>query len=225
MSKYDFSLDMKTQNSNSVILNNIAPGTRVLELGCAHGRMTRYMKEVLGCSVDIIELDEEAGTMAANWANKSFAANLEDLDIWQELKDVDCKDYDYIIFADVLEHLHDPKRILTSSKQLLKSGGSIWISIPNVGYNGVVLDLLCENFIYRNTGIMDSTHLKFFSLNSLCELVKDCGLGLVQEHNLINKLEFSEFTNRYDDVPEAVAEFLKQRVFGEVYQFVWELKV
>ncbi len=225
MSKYDFSLDMTTQNSNSVILKNIASSSKVLELGCAHGRMTKYMKEQLDCLVDIVELDEEAGSVAASWANKSFAANLEDPDIWQELQDVDCKNYDYIIFADVLEHLHDPKRVLTSSKQLLRSDGSIWISIPNIGYNGVVLDLLNENFTYRDTGIMDSTHLKFFSLNSLLKLVEECGLTIAQEHNLINMLACSEFETQYDHVPEAVADFLKERLFGEVYQFVWELKL
>ena len=72
MSKYDFELDMKTQNSNSVILNNIKPNSIVLEVGCAHGRMTKYLKETLNCTVDIVEIDWEAGDVAKQWARYAW---------------------------------------------------------------------------------------------------------------------------------------------------------
>src|SRR5271163_2874968 len=75
MSKYDFELDMKTQNSNSVILNNIKPNSTVLEIGCAYGRMTKYLKETLNCTVDVVEVDEEAGKVAGQWASHSLLGN------------------------------------------------------------------------------------------------------------------------------------------------------
>jgi 2-polyprenyl-3-methyl-5-hydroxy-6-metoxy-1,4-benzoquinol methylase len=224
MSKYDFALDMTSDNSNSVILKNIAPNSKVLELGCAHGRMTKYMKETLHCTVDTVELDEEAGQVAANWANKSFAGNVEDLDIWDELNGMGCNNYDYLIFADVLEHLHDPKRVLTDSKKLLAPNGSIWISIPNVAHNAVIVDLLNYKFIYREIGLLDNTHLRFFTVTSLLQLVADCKLDLVTRIDLKCPLANTEFNNSYDDVPPWVADFLRKRELGEVYQFVWELK-
>lgn len=220
---------MNTINSNSAILKQLSPNSKVLELGCAHGRMTRYMKEVLNCTIDTIEIDEEAGKVAANWANKSFAANIEDPNIWQELDDIGCNNYDYIILADVLEHLHDPAKILSSCKQLLrpssptKWGGSIWISIPNVAHNSVLIDLLNDKFTYRDVGLLDNTHLKFFTINSLLEMITQCGLTVVTRIDLKNTLEHTEFKNSYKDVPHEVAEFLKTREYGEVYQFVMEL--
>jgi len=224
MSKYNFELDMETDNSNSVILKNIKSNSKVLELGCAHGRMTRYMKEVLNCIIDTVEIDEEAGQIAAHWANKSFAGNIEDHDLWDELNSIGCNNYDCIIFADVLEHLHDPARVLTASKKLLKPGGSIWISIPNTAHNAILIDLFNDKFIYRDVGLLDSTHIKLFTINSLLEMVERCGLSVITRLDLINSLEYTEFKNSYQDVPPEVAQFLKQRELGEVYQFVLELQ-
>lgn len=231
MSKYDFELDMTTGNSNSAILKSgIVRESKVLEIGCAHGRMTRYLKEQLGCVVDTVEIDEEAGTVAASWANKSFAANVEDPNIWNELDEVGCNNYDYIIFADVLEHLHDPASVLRGSKKLLRPtnskrlSGTIWISIPNVAHNSIIIDLLNNKFEYRDVGLLDNTHLKFFTINSLLKMVEDCGLNVVTRYDLINTVENTEFKNSYDDIPPDVAAFLKGRELGEVYQFVLELE-
>src|SRR5579885_23552 len=117
MSKYDFTLDMETRNSNSVILQGIKPGSTVLEVGCAHGRMTKYLKETLNCSVDIIEIDEEAGKVACEWACRAWLGpERGDIEngILQELS----IRYDYIVFADVLEHLVHPEKVLSDAKGL-----------------------------------------------------------------------------------------------------------
>lgn len=216
---------MITDNSISVILRNIAPNSKVLELGCAHGRMTRYMKEQLSCSVDIVEIDEEAGQVAARWANKSFGGDLEDSNIWNELNDFECNNYDAIIFADVLEHLRWPEKALSGCKQLLKPNGSIWVSIPNIAHNSVIIDLMRNKFEYRDIGLLDNTHLRFFTFDSFAKMVEACGLTLVTRLDLINTVEFTEFNNSYKDVPEDVANFLKIRELGEVYQFVLEIKL
>lgn len=223
MSKYNFELDMASNNPNSVILKSITPNSKVLELGCAHGRMTRYMKETLNCSVDTVELDEEAGKMAATWANKSFAGNLEDHDLWDELDSLGCNNYDFIIFADVLEHLHDPARVLASSKKLLSPKGSIWISIPNIAHNAIIIELLNDSFPYRDTGLLDSTHVKFFTLSSLIQMVNTCGLEVISMLEFVTPLKYTEFNNSYSDVPKEIANYLQKRDRGEVYQFVLEL--
>lgn len=229
MSKYDFALDMVTDNSNSVILRNIKSNSKILELGCAHGRMTRYMKEVLNCTIDTVEVDEEAGTIAANWARQSFAANVEDPTIWDELNEIGCNDYDYIIFADVLEHLHHPVEVLSKSKKLLKKadvnkcGGSIWISIPNTAHNAIIIDLMNNKFIYREVGLLDNTHIKLFTIHSILEMIEKAGLSLITRLDLTNPVGHTEFNNSYNDVPSEVANFLKKRELGEIYQFVMEL--
>ena len=226
MSKYDFELDMKTQNSNSVILNNIKPGSTVLEIGCAHGRMTKYLKETLNCTVDIAEIDYQAGSIAKQWCRNSWIGSIGDIEVsvfWNIVLG-DLK-YDYVIFADVLEHLLHPEEVLSQSKRALKEDGSIWISIPNIAYNGVIIDLINDKFTYRETGLLDNTHLRFFTINSLDKMVKKCGFKIVNEQNLKNHLKNSEFKEAYSQVPPQIASFLKFRPSGEVYQMVWELKV
>lgn len=227
MSKYDFELDMKTQNSNSVILNNIKPSSTVLEVGCAHGRMTKYLKETLNCTVDIVEIDWEAGDVAKQWARYAWLGpeegNIEAREVFDEILSSWKTKYDYVIFADVLEHLLHPEKVLSECKVVV--GGTVWISIPNIAYNGVIIDLINDKFTYRETGLLDNTHLRFFTINSLDKMVKKCGFKIVNEQNLKNFLKNSEFKEAYTQVPPQIASFLKFRPSGEVYQMVWELKV
>lgn len=224
MSKYDFKLDMKGDNSLSVILRNMKPETTVLEVGPAHGRMTKYLKEELKCAVDIVEIDEEAGKVASEWAHRSWLGpqlgNIES----GMLQDLSIK-YDYVIFADVLEHLVNPDKVLSDSKMALKDGGSVWISIPNIAFNGVIIELMNNQFTYRDIGLLDNTHLRFFTMYSLEKMVKKCGFKIHSEFNLQNKVNLSEFKDAYTKVPPQIASFLKFRPGGEVYQMIWELKV
>jgi 2-polyprenyl-3-methyl-5-hydroxy-6-metoxy-1,4-benzoquinol methylase len=225
--KYDFQLDMETENSNATILKNIAPYTRVLELGCAHGRMTKFLKENLHCKVTIAEIDEDAGTVAAQWADKFYIGKDGDIErdsFFDELNAEKDNNFDYIVFADVLEHLRYPEVILEKCKKLLSPTGTVWVSIPNVSHNAVLIDLWNDLFKYREVGLLDNTHLRFFTAQSLGEMVTKCGLKVVTAINLKNVVENTEFHNSYDDVPPTVAFLLKRREHGEVYQFIWELK-
>lgn len=227
--KYDFALDMDTENSNATILKNISQSSRVLELGCAHGRMTKYLKENLNCTVTIAEVDKVAGKVASQWASESFIGqydgDVERVNFFSELNLSSNNNFDYIIFADVLEHLQNPKIVLDKCKKLLSPIGSIWISVPNISHNAVLIDLWNDKFTYRETGLLDNTHLRFFTESSLAKMVEDCGLVVNNAINLKNVVENTEFKNSYDDVPAIIALLMKHREHGETYQFVWELKV
>lgn len=219
---YDFQLDMETENSNSVILKNIKPKSKVLEIGCAHGRMTKYLKEELECKVTIVELNQEAGKTAAQWAEKSFLGeDIENESLFYKFSR-NADKFDYIIFADVLEHLQNPDKVLNKFKNI---ANEIWISIPNIGHNAVMIDLWNNLFTYRESGLLDKTHLRFFTYYSLKQMVEQCGLKIVKEINLINVVENTEFNNNYSKVPPTVEILLKRREYGEVYQFVWKLSV
>lgn len=222
MSKYNFDLDMSGDNSNSIILRQVGNNSRVLEFGPAHGRMTKYLKEQLNCKVTIIELDEEAGTEAKSYANRSFIGENGNIENYKWLK-IKTK-FDYIIFADVLEHLYDPLKVLSSAKSLLKENGKILISIPNISHNSVLIDLLNNKFIYRSVGLLDNTHIRFFTRSSLEKLVESAGLTIDKINDASNAVEYTEFNNSYNDIPDSVAEFLRNKKDGNVYQFIWTLK-
>jgi 2-polyprenyl-3-methyl-5-hydroxy-6-metoxy-1,4-benzoquinol methylase len=227
--KYDFTLDMDTENSNSAILKNIAPNSKVLEIGCAYGRMTKYLKENLHCRVTIVESDMTAANIACQWADNNHSGahfgNIESEIVRDRIVNYAEETFDYIIFADVLEHLHEPQIVLNEIKKLLNPEGSIWISVPNISHNAVLIDLWNDKFTYREAGLLDNTHLRFFTESSLDKMVKDCNLVVNKAFNLKNVVENTEFKNSYDDVPATVALLLKRRDHGETYQFVWELKV
>lgn len=226
--KYDFELDMKSDNSNSVILRNINPNSKILEIGCAHGRMTKYLKENLNCNITISEINELSGKTARNWADKYFIGlygNVESPHFFTQLELNEVINLDYIIFADVLEHLHNPEKVLFESKRLLNKDGSIWISIPNISHNAVLIDLWNDEFKYRPIGLLDNTHIKFFTERSLYQMIDEAGFKINKKFNLQNTVENTEFKNSYDDLPIDVGISMRSRRNAETYQFVWELKI
>ena len=110
MSKYDFALDMKTDNSVSQILRYIRPDSDVLEIACAHGRMTKYLRETLRCRVSIVEKDGEAAQAAAPFASDATLVGRElgdlEKDGWHNYLRKNRHSFDYIIFAD-MQGKHD----------------------------------------------------------------------------------------------------------------------
>ena len=224
MEKYNFELDMESENSNSVIIRNIKPNSRVLEIGCAYGRMTKYLNNELNCDVDIVEIDIESGTKAAAYSYSSFLGeDIGDILSFNCYRCFSNRIYDFVILADVLEHLSDPALALTRARSVLDDNGKILISVPNISHNSVIIDLMHGKFNYRDVGLLDNTHIKFFTESSLEKLILSCGLKIEKTQNLINAVENTEFNNSYEDVPKEVADYLKSRTSGEVYQFVWTL--
>lgn len=227
--KYNFDLDMESDNSCSLILREIKPNSKVLEMGPAHGRMTKHLKENLNCFICIVEIDRDAGDSAKRWADKWFIGGSSgdgdiDGDIWHYQLTIHENKFDYIIFADVLEHLYNPWLALERAASLLSENGKILISVPNISHNSVIIDLMNDKFNYRPTGLLDNTHLRFFTNTTLRKMVENAGLIINKEMNTHCAVEHTEFRNNLDDVPGNVGRFLNKREFGDVYQFVWKLK-
>jgi 2-polyprenyl-3-methyl-5-hydroxy-6-metoxy-1,4-benzoquinol methylase len=228
MSKYDLALDMESDNSLALILRNVRPRTEVLEVACAHGRMTKYLREQLQCRVTILEKDADAARSAEPFASdaKLIGEEWGDLErnAWSDYLRRERKSFDCIVFADILEHLSDPEEILGRSTEFLREGGSLWVSVPNIGHNSIVIELLDDRFEYRDLGLLDRTHIHFFSESSLLNLVRGAGLRVVRRLDPLQRVTHTEFKNSYERLPQPVADFLRARRNGEVYQFVWELK-
>ena len=225
MFKYDFSLDMYTDNANADIIMRIDSGSRVLEFGSANGRMTKYLKEQKQCFIDIVEIDETAGKYAAVYADKA-CLGVVDGDIngtrWQEI--LQDNKYDAIVFADVLEHLVDPLNVLKRCGSLLKEDGKILCSIPNIAHASVVLGLINGHFEYSDNGLLDRTHIHFFTEESFKKLVNEAGYCISYEHSIWGKVGTIEIPFTYDTVCKDVQRVLKNRINNETYQYVFELK-
>lgn len=222
MGNYDFSLDLLTDNTMSVIDNWIADGSTVLEFGPANGRLTRHLAMNRGCSVVIVERDYEAGKEAAQYAAKSYLGigegDIEHLE-WKNVG----MEFDYIIFADVLEHLSEPKKILKEALALLKENGRILISVPNISHNSIILGLLNDRFTYSNTGLLDATHVHFFAYHDLKEMIKDVGVYIADLHQIYSRVGNNEIVETYYDVSGEIGKALRRRENGSTYQFVLNL--
>lgn len=222
--KYDFDLDLQTNNSLSNIISRIQPNSKILEFGCANGRLTKYLKETMDCQMTIVEIEYEAGKEASQYAELSCLGNDEgDIEklIWCEK--LEKNSYDYIIFADVLEHLHHPKDILNVCKEYIKDSGSILVSIPNVANNCVIANLLRDRFDYTKVGLLDDTHLTFFTRISFETMVRELGLYLTYESATYTNIGNNEVPIAYSDIPTETKKILLQRDYGDVYQYIFEI--
>lgn len=152
---------------------------RVLEVGCAEGATGATLKDK-GCAGEVvgIELNPDAANVASVRLDKVICADVETIDFSAEA--LDEGSFDYIICGDVLEHLRDPWHHLGRLLTLLKSGGKFIVSLPNIRYYGIIFPLLFRgDFEYRSSGILDQTHLRFFTKSTSIKMLTGAGLTVL----------------------------------------------
>ena len=133
--------------------------------------MTRYMKEELGCRVTAVEISADMAAKAEPFTEKMIVGNAEHQDVWEQIGG----GYHCAVFGDVLEHLADPWEVLRRTELALAPGGMVLASIPNVVYYKNRKQVLLGRFDYTDYGILDNTHLRFFTKKSILEMFESCG--------------------------------------------------
>lgn len=174
-SAFDISLD--DNHSHSQIVRRVPRYARVLELGCGDGSMSRLLKQ--RCDADIIGVEQnpQAAWQAQRFCHYVFTENLDDP---HSLDALEGEKFDTITLVDVLEHLQHPATLLERLKPLLLDEGQLLLSVPNIAHASVRLELLNGSFKYEQAGILDATHLKFFTAETLQALLAEAGYA-VQE--------------------------------------------
>ena len=145
---------------------------KILDVGTASGYLGKVLTE-RGHHVAGIEYDAAAAERAKHYYESFCVANIETFEFPYR------REFDYILFADVLEHLRDPAAVLHACIPALKESGKIIISVPNVANLIVRLSLLCGRFDYMDRGILDRTHLRFFTLRSLKQMMSEVSCNVV----------------------------------------------
>ena len=224
MGKYNFKLDLDENDTNPKIIALIKPNSRILEFGSANGRLTQYLKEEKKCIVDIVEIDELAGREAAVYSNIACIGPIEgNIESFRWCHNLKSEKYDYIIFADVLEHLHCPTEILNKAREFLNGSGMIIISIPNISHNVIINNLLNDSFEYRNTGLLDDTHLKFFTRSSFEKMVKSLNLQIALVDCVIKELDQTEYPIDQSVVVNERRKTLFYHKEGNIYQYIFAI--
>lgn len=167
----------------SEITEHIVSGKhRVLDVGCAAGVLGEYLKQQ-GCASEVvgIEIDALAAKEASTKLDRVLCANLNHTGVTDVLNDFGKTSFDYIICADVLEHLIDPWTILADLATFIKPGGRLVVSLPNVQHWSVWAPLILSGrWEYCEAGIMDRTHLRFFTRSSSQKLIIRANLQVIE---------------------------------------------
>lgn len=138
---------------------------RVLDVGCAAGRLGETLKRRQTCQVWGVERDTRVAQTAANRLDRIINVDAESLN--GELRDVQ---FDCIVCGDVLEHLRDPQTFLQRARDWLSPDGRLIASLPNVRHHTVLRSLLEGNFTYEPAGLLDDDHVRFFTRREIEKL-------------------------------------------------------
>lgn len=191
--KYDITEDSyicdfdSTTDSHMSIMRQIRQNSEVLDIGCASGVMGELLKKYKDCIVDGIEYDMMAFKVAKK--KKVYRSiynfsivdkNSKEFKNFLSLK----RKYDFIIFGDVLEHLYEPWEALVNVAPLLKKDGSIIISLPNISNIDIIRALFNNEFNYQSLGLLDTTHIRFFTSYSFVDMIKNISKNYNINYNI-----------------------------------------
>jgi 2-polyprenyl-3-methyl-5-hydroxy-6-metoxy-1,4-benzoquinol methylase len=218
LSKYDIHLDLeqKQGTSHAMLVEMVGANKRVLDVGCDTG----YLGEALsafGNETSGFEVNEETAEQARKRLSRVEVGDLETTDLVDVFGP---GSFDVVVFGDVLEHLRDPLPVLRQSRNLLAAGGSVVISTPNVAHGDVRLALLSGRFDYNQLGILDVTHTRFFTKQSLVDFLHDGGFVLAELQRTRAELFSTEIKVNEGDYDPALVEQLRADDEATTYQFV-----
>lgn len=148
---------------------------RILEIGCGRGETLARIKSTKGASFACgVELSHDSADAAKGKLDRVVVGNFEEIDL-----PVDFVSFDVVLCLDVLEHFVDPWKAVRQIDGLLSPGGVLIASIPNVRYFSVVLPLLLQGrWEYQSSGVLDRTHLRFFTKRSAIDLMQTSGMSV-----------------------------------------------
>lgn len=179
---YDFDLRLDDPVSTHALQFGMIPdGARVLDVGCHTGILGEALRQRKQCTVIGIDNDASALEAAASRLDAALLIDLEQKGWSNALLQSGQTGFDIILFGDVIEHTRDPLAILTEARALLAPTGRAIVSLPNIANLRIRLGLLRGKFDYADSGILDKTHLRFFTLASARELVRAAGYRITRE--------------------------------------------
>jgi methionine biosynthesis protein MetW len=160
--------------TTGIVCEYVPPKSRVLDVGCGSGSFSCILRDKTGAIIVGVEPSE----MRAAVAKERGIEVIQDQLSPQLLEPLG--QFDVVLFADVLEHLSDPELALTTIRTCLTPNGFLVASVPNVAHWSVRWNLLWGKFEYEPSGIMDATHLRWFTKATFHRLLNSAGFEICQ---------------------------------------------
>lgn len=174
------------------ILNRVGKNKIVLEIGSSTGYMTKAFLKNL-CIVDVVEKSKEALKKIPKKVRKTVEYSIED----EKIEKLLFKDYNFIILADVLEHLVDPEKTLKILSKIASKNTKLLISLPNISSWIMRKQLFFKgDFEYQESGVLDKTHLHFYTVETAPKLLSENGWEVKKIIGTIARLPFEESLNK-----------------------------
>lgn len=217
VSPYDYTFDSAGDGTAARICRLVGDNRRVLELGCGYGIISRQLSRSQQCRVTGVEIDAASAEHARPYLEHLYVGNLEG-EAWREQVG---GGHDVIVCADVIEHLRDPEATLRQLVPLLAPGGRFVVSIPNAGHAGILAALFAGRFDYTPTGLLDETHLRFFTWNSVEKLFNRIGLQMTHRESVQAGGSHEQFLEYWRALPASLRAALDSHPTANVFQYVF----
>jgi 2-polyprenyl-3-methyl-5-hydroxy-6-metoxy-1,4-benzoquinol methylase len=215
--RYDTDVDLSNRNNSHTLMVELIGGNkRVLDVGCATGYLARALRE-RGCTVSGFESDPEAAEEARPHLDRLVVGDVERTDLAEAFGE---ERFDVVVFGDVLEHLRDPLPVLKAAKAVLAERGSVVASIPNIAHGSVRLALMAGRFDYQPLGLLDSTHLRFFTRASIEALFREAGLAPLDVRRTTAGFFDTPLPLQEAELPPEVVDAVMADPESRTYQFV-----
>jgi methionine biosynthesis protein MetW len=163
-----------TYTSRLKICEQIASGSKVLEIGSGSGVLANLLSIRKKCRVYCVEKKHNLAAISKNKCVEVLNVDIETAELPYE-----CGFFDYIVLGNVLEHLRAPSEILMKLKKYLRVDGSIIYSVPNIVNWYSRMTIFMGKFEYEKSGVFDETHLRFYNFNSAKKLAQESGYRIV----------------------------------------------
>jgi 2-polyprenyl-3-methyl-5-hydroxy-6-metoxy-1,4-benzoquinol methylase len=201
-------LNERRHRAHAKLLEAVGTGNRVLDVGCSSGYLARPLAE-RGNTIVGLELDPEAARAAEEFCELVLVGDVETMDL-----PLEPGSFDVVLGGDVIEHLRDPAATLARLRPLLRPGGRVVVSTPNVANWAIRLSLLSGRWRYTDRGILDRSHTHLFTRATLAETLERAGYR-------VDRIDFSVPVPGDSDLLDGVGRALgslRPSLFA--YQFV-----
>jgi SAM-dependent methyltransferase len=217
---YDVPVDPEAPNNpHSAAIRLVGHGQKVLEVGCWSGHVTRHLV-ARGNRVVGVEIDPTAAELARAYAERVHVADLDRT----ALSSLEDGPFDVIVLGDVLEHLRDPSATLADAATLLAPDGRFVISVPNIAHIDARMMLLQGEWEYERDGLLDASHLRWFTHRSLRELLAQAGFVATQVERVRTPFGSSNLMFDRDAVSPDLIRFASADPEAYTLQFVVEAR-